>query len=151
MNPLGTQVVPEGKTLTIAPVVTDPDGDLLQCHAFMLPPWMSFNAATCSASGTPGFDLTSQSSSQKVYQDVRFEACDPEQQCVGQRTIIKVVNTNRRPLLDRIGDRSVDEQKLLTFEVRAVDPDHETLGLTASPLPDGATFTDRGNGTGVLS
>ncbi len=151
MNPLGTQVVPEGKLLTITPVVTDPDGDLLQCHAFLLPPWMHFDTATCSASGTPDFDLASQSSSAKVYQEVRFEACDPEQQCAGQRTTIKVVNTNRRPLLDRIGDRSVEERKPLTFEVQASDPDHETVRIAASPLPAGATFTDRGTGTGVLS
>ncbi|MBI4323470.1 MAG: putative Ig domain-containing protein [Candidatus Omnitrophica bacterium] len=151
MNPLGTHVVPEGKTLTITPIVTDPDGDPLTCQAFLLPPWMRFDAAACSAGGTPDFDLTSQDSPATLHQDVRFEVCDPEQQCAGQRTTIKVVNTNRRPLLDRIGDRSVDERKLLTFEVRARDPDHETVGIAASPLPDGATFTARGAGTGVLS
>ena len=151
MNPLGAQVVPEGKTLTIAPVVTDPDGDPLHCQAFLLPPWMLFETAACSAGGTPDFDLTSQSSPAKVYQEVRFEVCDPEQQCAGQRTTITVVNTNRRPLLDRIGDRSVEERKLLTFEARVSDPDPEPVRITASPLPDGATFTDRGTATGVLS
>ena len=52
------------------------------------------------------------------------------------------------PELDPIGDRTVDEGALLDFTVTASDPDGTTPSLSAAALPDGATFTDNGNGTG---
>ena len=51
-------------------------------------------------------------------------------------------------ILDPIGDRKVDPGDLLWFLVTASDPDGDELTLTASNLPDGATFIDNGDGTG---
>jgi len=52
------------------------------------------------------------------------------------------LHENSPPELDAIGDKSVDEETLLTFTVSASDPDlpPQTLTFSASGLPDGATF-----------
>ena len=50
--------------------------------------------------------------------------------------------TNSDPVLDSIGNKSVDEGQLLTFTITATDTDGgDTLTYSASNLPTGATFT----------
>ncbi len=56
-------------------------------------------------------------------------------------TRVKVLNINRPPKLVPILDQKVKENESLSFKVEASDPDHDSLTLTASSLPDGATFT----------
>jgi hypothetical protein len=58
---------------------------------------------------------------------------------------------NLPPVLDPIGNQTVAEGGSLTVPVSAVDPDGTIPVLTTSPLPDNATFTDNGDGTGVFS
>jgi len=59
---------------------------------------------------------------------------------------------NNPPILDPIGNKTVNEGDPLAFVVSASDPDGPApLTLTASPLPNGATFTDNGDGTGDFS
>lgn len=53
------------------------------------------------------------------------------------------------PILTAIGPRSVDEDKSLKIGVSATDAE-STPTLSTSTLPDGATFEDKGNGTGDL-
>jgi hypothetical protein len=50
------------------------------------------------------------------------------------------VSINRPPVLDAVGDRTVDEGATLTFTVSASDPDGGTLTYSASNLPSGASF-----------
>ncbi|MGD9166070.1 MAG: DUF2341 domain-containing protein, partial [Syntrophobacterales bacterium] len=51
-------------------------------------------------------------------------------------------STNSAPVLDAIGNKSVDEGQLLEFTISATDPDTgDTLTYSASNLPTGATFT----------
>jgi len=47
---------------------------------------------------------------------------------------------NRPPELNPIGDKSVDESSMLTFQISAADPDADSLTYSASNLPDGASF-----------
>ncbi len=56
-------------------------------------------------------------------------------------TRVKVLNVNRPPKLVSIADQKVKENESLSFNVVAPDPDHDSLTLTASSLPNGATFT----------
>ena len=59
---------------------------------------------------------------------------------------------NHAPELDQIGAKSVTEGQPLNFTVTATDPDEgDTLTLTVSSLPFGASFTDNGDGTGVFN
>ncbi len=69
---------------------------------------------------------------------------------------------DRAPVLSAIGNKSVNESQLLTFNISATDPDGDSLTYSASNLPSGASFnattqtfswtpsyTQAGNYTGV--
>lgn len=64
---------------------------------------------------------------------------------------ITVNDVNRAPELSPIGDKVVDENQSLSFTVSASDPDGTTPSVTASNLPQGASFADKGHGTGLFS
>lgn len=49
-------------------------------------------------------------------------------------------STNRAPVLDAVGNKTVSETTALTFTVSATDPDGGALTYSASNLPQGATF-----------
>ncbi len=48
--------------------------------------------------------------------------------------------TNHAPVLDPIGDKTVNEGELLQFTVTAFDPDGDLLAFSAANLPPGASF-----------
>ena len=48
---------------------------------------------------------------------------------------------NNSPVLNAIGNKSVEEGKLLSFNLSATDSDGDTLTYAASSLPSGATLT----------
>nr|MBN2277210.1 tandem-95 repeat protein [candidate division Zixibacteria bacterium] len=58
---------------------------------------------------------------------------------------------NQAPVLVDIGDKEIDEGAELTFGVSASDPDGTYPALTTSTLPEGAGFTDNGDGTGTFN
>lgn len=65
-----------------------------------------------------------------------------------------VFSTNAQaapPVLTVPGSQTVNETEVLTFNVSAVDPDGQTVVLTASSLPLGSTFTDHHNNTGTFT
>jgi len=47
---------------------------------------------------------------------------------------------NKPPVLDRIGDKSIDENQELSFQISATDPDGDTLAYSVSNRPTGSTF-----------
>ncbi len=53
---------------------------------------------------------------------------------------ITVVNTNRPPVFDSIDNVTVNEGEAVNLEVRATDPDGDTVEVTASSLPAGSAF-----------
>jgi hypothetical protein len=55
---------------------------------------------------------------------------------------------NRPPVLNAIGEQTVDEGDTLILQVTASDPDSDPITLSASPVPPNATFTDQRDGTG---
>jgi len=50
---------------------------------------------------------------------------------------------NQAPVLEEIGDKSVNENSLLTFDVNATDPNGDTITYSAQNLPSGATFANQ--------
>lgn len=61
-------------------------------------------------------------------------------------------NSNHAPTLVPIGSKTITEEEELTFSVSASDPDPgEDLLLSASNLPENASFVDHGNGTGEFA
>ena len=64
----------------------------------------------------------------------------------------EIVTDNTAPTIATIGDRTVVAGELLSFSVSASDADGPgPLVLEATNLPNGASFTDSGSGTGQFS
>jgi hypothetical protein len=100
---------------------------------------------------------------------LRFEVCDngTPTLCDRHDLTIAVGNVPRTPEMQPIGDREIDELEQFSLVVTATDPDtppdeapslslslvsSEIVQLTSveGDLPEGALFTDNGNGTGRL-
>lgn len=76
------------------------------------------------------------------HQQVRYRVSavdngDPPNESVPREVDLFV---NAPPVLDPIGERTVNEGELLTVIVSAEDPDGDPLTYTASPLPFGSSF-----------
>ncbi len=115
-------------TLTAA----DLDNDSLTLALSPLPAGASFDTATSTFNWTPNlhqvgvFRLTASVSDGTLTDSQEFA--------------ITVVRTNHPPVLDGLIDRSVKEQRMLSFTVHAVDLDGDQLSFRAMNIPPGAQF-----------
>ena len=152
LKPVGHKVVDEGELLVIHLEGSDPDHDPLICRIKQLPPWMKFDADRCLARGVPHGESSPLTEPDMVYADVVAEVCDPDGLCASEPMTIKVANVgNQPPVLTVASAATIEEGKRLTLEVQADDPEHESVTLTAESLPDGATFFDHTDGTGLFN
>ena len=79
-------------------------------------------------------------------------AQNPVTLTIEKNTIIGATfSNNPPPTVDPIGDQTVGITKLLTFDVHGRDPVGQAVTLSATGLPAGATFVDKGNGTGTFT
>ena len=129
-RPLTTQV---GEPLRFTISATDPDNDPLIYSASNLPPGATFDPQTRTFSWTPGYDQAD------IYPNIHFEVSDGEL-TDSEDITITVINVDRPPALDFVGDKLVNEEELIEFTINASDPDNEPLTYAASNLPPGATF-----------
>ena len=58
---------------------------------------------------------------------------------------------NPPPVVEPIPDKTIKLNELITFTVRASDPRGAAVTLSADGLPPGATFQDKGGGTGTFT
>ena len=104
--------------------------------------------------GTGLFDFTPDSTQAGV-DTVTFLAVDQgvPQLSTTRDVIITVVSVNQPPILDPIGPQAVMEGATLNLVITASDPDGGGVppSLEAANLPQNATFTDLGSGTGAFS
>jgi hypothetical protein len=148
LDPIGNKSASEGQLLQFTVTASDPDtSDTLTYSANNLPAGASLDPATGVFTWTP--DYTQAGS----YTNVTLTVTDDGTPTLSdsEAITITVADVNRPPVLSAIGDRVTDEGSDLTFAVIAADPDGDTLTLTASNLPVGATFSDNGDGTGIFS
>jgi hypothetical protein len=135
---VGDRTVNEAQTLTFGLTASDPDaGDTLSYAASNLPTGAVFDPATRTFTWTPNY---SQSGS---YQNVRFTVTDngAPPLAASEAITISVGDVNRPPVLDPIGNKTVNEAQTLSFAVSGSDPDDgQTLSYSASGLPTGAAF-----------
>jgi photosystem II stability/assembly factor-like uncharacterized protein len=54
---------------------------------------------------------------------------------------VKVLNVNRPPRIAAIPDQKAKEAETLIFKIEASDPDHDSVNVSATDLPNGATFS----------
>lgn len=130
---IGDKTVNEGILIEFIVNASDPDGDALVYSASNLPAGAVFNSTTQTFSWTPAFGQAG------PHPSVRFEASDGELTDYENITIV-VNTTNRPPVIERVGDKTVDENSLLEFTITASDPDGDALTCSASNLPVGAEF-----------
>lgn len=86
------------------------------------------NATAIKASGTSGIDLSNIMVSDPLGSAVSFNATGA------------LININTPPVMELIGNRTVDEGQLLSFTLNAFDSNGDSLSYSASNLPTGAIF-----------
>ena len=144
---IGDQQVDENGNLTIPLSATDPDAGDVLTFAVSGPAFVSLTD-NGDRSGTlsvaPGFNDAGAYSITVTVSD-QLGLTDSE------TFVLTVDDVNRAPVLDLIGDFSVDEGDTLSVTVTASDPDGDALQFSASGLPTGAQLVDNGDGTAQLS
>ena len=143
---IGARVVNENSNLNFNISASDPDGNIPALTSSALPAGATFidnGNGTGTFDWTPGYDQSGSYS-------VTFRASDGS--LIDTEIVaITVTNVNRDPVLAAIGNQTVNENILLSFNISAIDPDGNVPALTSSTLPSGATFIDNGNGTGSFN
>jgi hypothetical protein len=127
---IGDKSINEGSFLNFLVSATDADGDSITYSAEGLPGGAVFTGQNFS--WTPGYDQAG------TYQ-VKFTATDGHAQ-ISQTVNLTVNNVNRPPVLVAIGDKSVNENSLLSFQISATDADGDSITYSAEGLPSGAAF-----------
>ena len=140
---IGAQSTIENVNLNFGVSATDIE-DIPSLGASPLPDGATF---TDNGDGTGTFDWTPDYLQSGDY-DITFTATD-DTGAVDTEIVTVTVNDagNQPPVLATIGAQSTTENVNLNFSVSATDIE-DIPWLDASPLPDGATFTDNGDGTG---
>lgn len=140
LDPIGNQTVAENSPLIMTLNATDPDGDSLTYSVTPLPSGATIDPNTGGLSWTPDYDQAGPYS-------VTFAVSDGTAND-SEEILITVTNSDRPPVLDPIGNKTVDEGSTLSFTVTGSDPDGDSIVLSATDLPSGAVFTP---GTGNFS
>jgi hypothetical protein len=136
---IGNKTIDENQLLEFNVEGTDPDKEdqnIITFSAHNLPKGAVFNAARRQFSWTPTYDQAGE------YKNLLFIITAGK---LSDSTTMNITvnNVSRPPVLEVIANKTVDEQKNLSFKVTATDPDAEDqdrLKYTAQNLPSGAKF-----------
>ncbi|UCE98810.1 MAG: right-handed parallel beta-helix repeat-containing protein [Planctomycetota bacterium] len=131
LDSIGNKTVNENALLSFTVNATDADGDTIA--------YSSQNLPTGATLLGQDFNWTPSYTQSGSYQ-VTFIASDGIAQD-SEIITITVSNTNRPPVLAEIGDKSVNENSLLSFSVTATDADTDAIAYSVQNLPSGAAFT----------
>ncbi|MDI6734497.1 MAG: putative Ig domain-containing protein, partial [Patescibacteria group bacterium] len=133
--------VQEERSFIFYLVAFDPDiGDPLIYSVDSLPPGSNLNSQTGAFSWVPGYDQAG------IYQ-INFSVADrligdPDRLSDSVRVVVTVNNTNRAPILNKIGNKQINALNTLTFKASASDPDNDLITFSASGLPTGAILDE---------
>ncbi|MBU1318841.1 MAG: tandem-95 repeat protein, partial [candidate division Zixibacteria bacterium] len=142
---IGSQSVDEGANLNFGVSASDPDATTPTLMAEDVPTNAMF---TDNGDGTGTFDFNPDFTQSGPY-NVRFIASDG---VLADTEIVAITvnHINLPPIIDPIGPRAVVEGANLNFTLTSSDPDGTTPQLSAETVPENATFTDNGDGTGTF-
>ncbi len=131
--------------------VSEAVGDNIPFTAAASTSWITLTNASGTTPGTVGVGINMTGLTAGDYQGrvivTSAEATNADTVAIN----LHLALPNQPPVLASIGNRQVNENSLLQFDVTATDPDGATPLLTTSALPFGAGFVDHGNGTGTFS
>ncbi|MFA5794301.1 MAG: SDR family NAD(P)-dependent oxidoreductase [Candidatus Brocadiia bacterium] len=136
----GNQVVNEGQLLTFTLSATDPDGDTIVYSMSPVPAGAALDTATGVFSWTPDYGQTGNYT-------VTFVAA-ANGLTDSKVIIITVGDVDRPPVLTSPGNKTVNENQLLTFTLLATDPDSDAITYSMTPAITGAVLNET---TGVFS
>ncbi len=148
LNPIDSQTVAEGGTLSVSVTASDPDGNAVTLTDSGLPSFCGFTDNlnnTGSLTCTPGFTDAG------VYSGITITANDGIGGTGSDSFNLTVTGVNQAPTLNPIGNQTAFEGATLNVPVTASDPDGGSLTLTAMGLPAFCGFTDNLNNTGTLT
>ena len=134
LSSIGNRTVNENSELSFIVTATDHDRDSLVFLISNPSNIGSFNPITHEFSWVPGYDKSG------TY-NVTFTVSDGD--LFDSETVyIEVLNINRAPELDYIGNKGISEAEELTFTITATDPDSDSIVYSATDVPDGADFDE---------
>ncbi len=137
----------EGDVVTFTASATDPDGTIPSLSASHLPTNSSF---VDNGDGTGSFTFSPNFVQSGLY-GVVVQAYDGID-VVKKNVLVQVADAgNQIPEIWFIATQQTTELVPLSFDVQGTDPDSTLPALFADPLPEGATFTDNGDGTGQFN
>ena len=145
LGSIGNKTVDERSNLNFTISATDADvpANTLTYSASGLPTGATFNP------GTQTFDWTPTEAQGPGSYPVTFTVDDGNGGSNSETITITVKEVNQAPVLDYIGDKTVDEETNLSFTIVGHDDDTgQTLTYTAAGLPTGATLN---SSTGAFS
>lgn len=140
LDAIAAQRVNENDTLSFTISGSDPDVEdsgKLVFSADKLPAGAAFDPATQVFTWKPNFEQSGE------YNEVNFTITDPSGLNDSKTISITVNHVNRSPQLEDIASYTIDEDSLLTFELKGSDPDMEDqdkLVYSADGLPEGAVL-----------
>ena len=143
----GPQSVTEGNLLAFNIQATDPEGQTIFLYALELPPGAQFDDLqnnTGAFSWTPASDQSGSYVATFLADDT-FGGMDQES------VTITVNDLNLPPVLNAIGDKSVERGTMLNVFLSASDPEDGSLTFSTLNLPSYGSLTDFGNGTANLA
>jgi hypothetical protein len=146
---IGNRSIDEGVELSLVLTASDPDGDGLNFSGADLP---EGSVLSDNGDGTANFNWTPGFAQSGNYEMTFIVTDDGVPMASDSETItVTVGDVNRPPVLNTIGNRSVDEGGELAFNITASDPDGDLIAISALGLPDGAELIDAGDGTAAFS
>ncbi len=133
IDPISDKQVNEGETLRFTVIARDADPeDTITLSASALPANATFNPSTGVFTFTPDYNQAG------VY-SITFTASDGTLSS-SIKVKITVIDVNRPPVLDPVGNKTVNENSELVIVLSATDPDGDPITYSASGIPTGATF-----------
>ncbi len=154
LAPADDQAVDEGQQLALTVSASDPDtplDDLVFTLEPGAPDGLGFDSVTPGVPGSARIIWTPTETQGPGDHSVTVRVTDPDGLFDTQTITITVSEVNEPPVLDPIGDQTVDEGQELAFTATATDPDIPANTLTFgldSGAPDGASIDPV---TGVIS
>ncbi len=139
MDPIADQTVNEGDLLTVTPVTSDPDADVLTFSGSNLPTGATVNASTGVFDWTPSFN---QSGS---YANVTIDASDGSASA-SQSFGITVNEVNQAPAFTNLpATVNVNEGATASFTPAATDADSDPLAFAMTAAPSYVTYDAMSN------
>lgn len=147
-DPLPTDSVVEGETVTVTISASDPDGFAVSLSAIdsTLPPNATF---TDLGDGSAEIVFNPDYTQAGVY-DVSIIVTDGTLSDTTVITITVIEAGNQSPVLDPIANQTIGELYNLNFTVTVTDLDGDFPIMTAAPLPGTATYTDNADGSALF-